>query len=180
MHRKGITMNNVMIDIETLGTSADSVILSIAAVEFSREHGDLGRQFHAKLDPCGQNRRVCTETLKWWAKQPQGAFEDAMSSDVQLWMGLTGLVKFVPIDAIVWSQGSDFDFKILDNAYDQTRLTKPWKYNAKRDTRTLYDVANFDTRTIEREGVAHNALDDCKHQIRCVVAAFNKLKGIAN
>lgn len=173
-------MNDVMIDIETLGTSADCTILAIAAVRFDRLTGEIGGELHERIDPCGQNRHVCTQTLKWWAKQPQGVFAEAMSGETRLGQALHDLFVFVEPSDLVWAQGTDFDFKVLDHAFDSRMIQKPWPYYAKRDTRTLYDVAGFDPRTIQCEGTLHNALDDCKHQIRCVVAALQKLKGIAN
>jgi hypothetical protein len=168
-------ITDTMIDIETLGTTTDCAILSIAAVEFDRNTGDLGRQFYERLDPCLQNRRLCPATLKWWASQDSGLFGEAIGGSMDLPMVLVLLNHFVSKDHPVWSQGIDFDFGILDHAFNHFDIETPWKYYAKRDTRTLYDAAGFNPKTIKREGSHHNALDDCKHQIRCVVAAMGTM-----
>jgi DNA polymerase III alpha subunit (gram-positive type) len=170
-------MNDVMIDIETLGLSADATILSIAAVEFDRYTGDIGSYAFDMVDLCGQDRRVCTKTLKWWAQQSPGMFAKAINGERHIVSVLASLAEFIPDKCLVWSQGIDFDFGILEHAYESYLAGgAPWQYNAKRDTRTLYDVAGFDPKSIERTGEHHNALDDCLHQIKCVVAALNNLK----
>ena len=40
-------MNHVMVDIETLGTTNNSVVLSIGAVKF--DHQGLGEEFYAEI-----------------------------------------------------------------------------------------------------------------------------------
>ena len=41
---------NVMVDLETLGNGSESVIISIGAVEFDPETGELGREFYKVVD----------------------------------------------------------------------------------------------------------------------------------
>ena len=171
------TMKDVMIDIETLGTSIDCIILSIAAVEFDRFTGEINREFYEKIKPQhGQGRELSFDTLKWWANQPSGAFSEAMSGRDNLSTVIWHLSKWwnqFHWEHFCWSQGTDFDIAILEHAFKTNNYYVPWKYNAKRDTRTAYDVCGFDPKSIEREGTYHNALDDCKHQVKCVVAAIN-------
>ena len=68
---------NIMVDLETLGTSADSVILSIGAVKFDLETGEIdNRGFYASVSVESNlsfRRRVSEETLLWWLKQPAAA-----------------------------------------------------------------------------------------------------------
>lgn len=175
-------MKDVMIDIETLGTTPNSVILSIAAVQFDRDTGETGSEFLRTIDPDPkrQGRKRCQETYNWWQQQSEAAMQAAFSGTASLHQSLNDLylwfndlyLWFGP-NQIAWSQGTDFDFGILDHAFRQYGFAdSPWKYNNKRDTRTVYDICDFDPKSIEREGDKHNALDDCKHQIRCVVAAL--------
>jgi len=168
-------MKDIMIDIETLGTTPDSVILSIAAVYFDRYTGETGFQpfYYQQINPKQKNRSICSDTLAWWSKQSAGLLRSSISGQVLLWRALSSLGEFVDDDSRVWSQGTDFDFSILQHAFVQHSFPAPWKYNNKRDTRTVYDVYNFDPKTIKREGVHHDALHDCYHQIECVVAAMN-------
>jgi hypothetical protein len=165
-------MNDVMIDIETLGTTPDSVILSIAAVRFDRETGEIGSHFYERIDCLQAGRVTCDETYAWWLKQSNELFDEATSGKTPLKNALVFLKGFFQEGQVVWSQGIDFDFAILDQAFRQHDIKPPWKYNAKRDTRTVYEICDFDPRFIERQGDKHNALEDCHHQIKCVVAAL--------
>ena len=67
-------MQNVMVDIETLGTSSNSVILSIGAVEFDNEN--LGAEFEVYIDPesCTDHGLVIdAPTVMWWLGQSNEA-----------------------------------------------------------------------------------------------------------
>lgn len=170
-------MNDIMIDIETLGLTADSVIVSIAAVKFNRHTGEIGDSFYQKIDPNQPGRLVCVETLKWWFNRSPELVAGLLNGDELLRDVLVELSAFFDRDRFVWSQGTDFDFPILGHAFSQQDMVIPLKYNALRDTRTVYDICNFDPKSIERQGSHHNALDDCHHQIRCVFAAL-KIMGV--
>lgn len=55
----------------------------------------------------------------------------------------------------------------------------PWSYNDALDTRTAYVIGNLNAFSVKREGTYHNALDDAKHQVRCVAKAIAMSKGMA-
>ena len=44
-------MNNLMIDLETMGKNKDAPIVSIGAVFFTPETGDIGQEFYAVVSP---------------------------------------------------------------------------------------------------------------------------------
>ena len=79
----------------------------------------------------------------------------------------------------VWSQGANFDICILDHMFRHVGLTSPWKYNAVRDTRTLYDYIPENAWPV-RQGTHHNALDDAKYQAECVIVAMKHLNRLAS
>ena len=67
-------MQNIEIDIETLGTSHNSVILSIGAVEFDGEK--LGKEFEIFIDPesCTDHGLVIdASTVMRWMRQSDEA-----------------------------------------------------------------------------------------------------------
>ena len=70
-------MNHVSVDLETLGTVADAVILSIGAVRFdpdSNQIDDAGFYRSISIDSnLDHKRRVQEDTLIWWMKQPAAA-----------------------------------------------------------------------------------------------------------
>ena len=58
-----------MVDIETLGVSNNSVILSLAAVEFNKSTGETGKKFYKKIsiESCLEAGLVIdADTLQWW------------------------------------------------------------------------------------------------------------------
>jgi hypothetical protein len=171
-------MNHVMLDLETFGTKPGSVLRSIGAVTFNLE-GQIGAEFYRNIDEASCIFRGLTKdpaTVKWWSQQ---------SPEAQAAL----LVDPRPLDDVVyafhswfrqhkgikvWAQGSNFD-PILWEAAAATGSganTVPWKFYNTRDTRTAYEIGNFDPASIPRAGTYHNALDDCKHQVKCVAAAF--------
>jgi 3' exoribonuclease, RNase T-like len=75
----------------------------------------------------------------------------------------------------VWSHGAVFDVPLWQEAICAVTSEAPWKHWNVRDTRTLYELAGLDVRTMQRKGVEHSALDDANFQIDCVAAAYNKL-----
>lgn len=175
-------MTEVMLDIETLGRTPGCVILSIGAVTFTRKTGEIHSHFYRNIDSVDAvDRGFHTEadTVEWWGKQSPEA-----------WASLQTDVKTVP-EAIkafrewflrqkgkeVWCQGMNFDEPILNASFQKVGVPVPWRFYNVRDTRTAYDVLGFDpwSNEIKREGVYHNAIDDCKHQVKLLKMAYDKI-----
>ncbi len=56
-------MNNLMIDLETMGKNKDAPIVSIGAVFFTPETGDIGQEFYTVVSlesAMGQGAMRCT------------------------------------------------------------------------------------------------------------------------
>jgi len=169
-------MKNVMLDIETFGTSPGCAIRSIGAVTFDL-NGTVGETFYVNvnLDTCLEAGLVVDpKTADWWARQSadaQRAFEKDQKSlhtallNFRTWF----LARNAPF---VWSQGANFDPPVLDAAYRAMGIEVPWRFYNVRDTRTVYDLFGFDTRDIARKRIHHNALDDTLHQVDLVAAAL--------
>lgn len=178
---------NAMLDIETMGTRPGCVILSIGCVAFN-DAGHVQTDMYKRLRVGPQLMRgahVDEGTQKWWQKQSFGAKRDAVTDPVDvphMYLELTGLLS--DVDGHIWAQGASFDFPILAAALRMYDLDPPWEFWAERDTRTAYSMAKilgFDRAKFDdkREGGHHNALDDCYHQIKCLVAAQHAAKDAA-
>lgn len=65
-------MSDIMVDLETLGTTADAVILSIGAVKFDLVSGQIDDEgFYASISvesSLNRKRRISEDTLLWWFK----------------------------------------------------------------------------------------------------------------
>lgn len=175
---------DLMIDLETLGTAPGCVILSIGARVFDLATGQLHGSFYYTLDVAEQEAmglRVDQDTLNWWKSQKPEAWAAATEDPAPVLSALRCFEDWVHSKGVgtVWCQGQDFDFPILAHLQRRLFLTPPWKFYEQRDTRSVYDVAQritgFDSKAVPRAGTHHNALDDCDHQIACLVAAYNTL-----
>lgn len=161
-------MNNVMLDLETLGTSPGCVILSIGAVFFDKT--GLGQEFYQTIDvqsSIDAGLTMSGGTFKWWMGQ-QGAarkalFEDTVQVRVALAHFSHWLAEHCDTKTVkVWGNGSDFDNPILEAAYEKVGMETPWNFWNNRCYRTVCDVLN--DRQRKQEGVHHHALDDAKSQ----------------
>lgn len=170
------------IDIETLSTAADAVVLEIGCVLFCAEKNLLGPEYHAEVEmraPDQRQRAVDGSTLAWWARLlGEGHDMPGMHAGVSLWQALHGLTAFLnehgisaESEAEMWAWGSDFDFAILRHAHDEAQLPLPWRYARQCDARSVCKKLE-----IQREGgVKHMALEDAKQEALAVMAALRKL-----
>lgn len=178
-------MKHVMLDLETFGTKPGSVIRSIGAVAFELD-GRMESDFYFNIDhqSCRAAGLVVDPvTEKWWSQQSAEA-QAALQQNLWplVYVVETFSAWFKARHAVtVWAQGSNFDPAMWESAAAAVKQTVPWKFYNVRDTRTAYDIGNFNPASVKREGTYHNALDDAKHQVRCVAKAVAQARngGIA-
>ena len=76
----------------------------------------------------------------------------------------------------IWSHGSVFDITILKEAFKSFDINIPWSSQDVRDTRTLFDLANFDYQhTGNNNDMIHHAVVDAIRQANQVISAKKKL-----
>ena len=160
---------DVMLDLETLSTRPNAVILSMGAVKFDPYTSfiDIDDGMDVKIDVDGQTaigRDVQEETLNWWATQPAEVQEAALGENdrLPLEVFVKRINKFLVGADQIWCQGPAFDIVILEDLYRQLGVPTPWQFWQIRDSRTLFGV-HGDPRDKNRQG-AHNALMDCCYQ----------------
>lgn len=178
--------NLVMLDIETLGTRPGYVVLSIAAATF-RWNGTVPATFKINLDIEQQVEAgllIDPDTEEWWEEQSAEAYGVSRTSPQPVKMALLDLSEWFDKNtngnAHVYAQGQDFDAPMLAELYRRFDATPPWQFYQLRDTRTAYDIADLDRSKVSRLGVHHAAMDDVLHQIKCVVAAYRKIREFPN
>lgn len=171
---------DIMLDIETLATSPDSVILTFGAIKFdpfdSSKPMDQGLYFRVNVDEqIAMGRNVDDGTVAWWGTQSDEVREEALGENdrVSLEDFTRQVNKFVMNATRVWAQGPVFDIVILENLYRQLGKPAPWQYYTIRDSRTLLKALGDD-----REGGAllHNALADAVSQAQAVQSAVKRYK----
>lgn len=174
-------MKDVMIDIETLGTTPGSCILSIGAVWFGPD--GLGRSLYGVVDRLDSERlgfSVDLDTLGWWNSQSLEASSlllDARDATktVSVATALGLLEAEIEGAERLWSRGADFDLVLLAAAYRKIGQPVPWSYRQAMCFRTLRRVSADPGITMPDTATAHNALDDAKHQARQAVVIFNTI-----
>ena len=175
--------NHVMVDLETLGTKPNSLMLTIGAIRFNPWLDDLATPledmdtFYRRVDLDsfnGLDHGIDDATLEWWGRQSDDVREEAFSednrhsisnvlADFHRWCG--------GIDAI-WANGTGFDLNILEHFSRELQRGVAWQYWQARDARTLYALVPG----LERpRGAAHHALWDCWSQVVGVQRSFNAL-----
>lgn len=159
-----------MIDLETLATTPDAVVLSIGAVEFNPYTGDIINEFYHTLRLEDQsNRKITPDTIVWWIKNLNDENKDIFIQEQKTPVrnALLLLSKFLGDDKkAVWSCDPDFDCAILANLYAEYHLHLPWKFYETRSVRTIREIANLCSIVLPNDGANHNALADCKRQVQ--------------
>lgn len=176
-------MNDIMVDLETLGQSAGCIILSIGAVEFGPK--GLGKEYYAVVSTADCKKAgLFTDpgTVEWWDKQSKeaqavrGLAADKKTS-VPLKAALDGFNLFLQTcgnqrNIKIWGNGGDFDNAIMAAAYRAAGRELGWQFWNNRCFRT---IKSMKPKSIEpvRQGTYHNALDDAKHQARWAIELAN-------
>ena len=172
-------MNDLMIDLETLGTRPGSIVASIGAVEFDAETGMIGGLFSANIDLDSAERAGLTmdvSTVKWWMKQSDQACETTFNKgDKSLHVALFELTKFAVTVSPkrIWAHSPSFDLVLLEAAYRAINYPFPFRFTQSRDTRTIFDLTGV--KPDRTTGIAHNALDDALAQADAVIASYRAL-----
>lgn len=164
-------MKHVMVDLETLGTGYRPVIVSIGAAVFTPGSPEIGQTFYAKIDAADAARwglRIEAGTVKWWLQQSEEARE-VFKDGEDLQEVLLRFFDWMGTGRRLWGNGSNFDNRILREAYGAVRMQCPWHYRDDRDMRTYLDL--HPRVDVEREGTHHHALDDAIHQVKVMAAA---------
>lgn len=177
-----ITREDIMVDIETLGTKPGCIVLTVGAALFVPQTGEVKSTFYERIafeDSVLRGLVVEPDTYAWWQKQDEEARKEAFSGEKNLSEVALAFEQWVRSHKGVqdfWCQGTDFDYPIWEAAFKRGSIANfPVKFYQKRDTRTVYSVAGFDPAMLTREGTYHNALDDTLHQIRCVHECYRRL-----
>ncbi|MCZ5590114.1 3'-5' exoribonuclease [Escherichia coli] len=175
---------HLMIDLETMGKNPDAPIISIGAIFFDPQTGDMGPEFSKTVDLETAGGVIDRDAIKWWLKQSREAQSAIMTDEIPLDDALLQLREFIDENSgeffvQVWGNGANFDNVILRRSYERQGIPCPWRYCNDRDVRTIVELGkaiDFDARTaIPFEGERHNALDDARYQAKYVSAIWQKL-----
>jgi exodeoxyribonuclease VIII len=165
-----------MLDLETLGTSPDSVIIAIGAVKFDNDC--VYDRFYQVVDPdsCVKaGLKIDADTVMWWMQQDIKAREVFKTKGVPLKTALLQFAEWVEEDEAVWGNGADFDNVLLSTAYRLCNAPTPWKYYNNRCYRTMKNM--YPSIKAAHTGVKHNALDDAEAQAVHLIKILAHIRG---
>ncbi|HFO0272694.1 TPA: 3'-5' exonuclease [Enterobacter asburiae] len=182
-------MNDLMIDLESMGKKPNAPIVSIGAVFFNPQTGELGQEFYTAVSlesAMDQGAVPDGETILWWLKQsPEARSAICVDDAMPITDALSELSHFIhrhadnPKYMKVWGNGATFDNVILRGAYERAGRICPWAFWNDHDVRTIVTLGRsvgFDPkRDMPFIGDVHNALADARHQAKYVSAIWQKL-----
>lgn len=169
---------HAMIDIETLGTEPDAVILSVGAVKFDPYNSiepHTKQLWRPTVDVQTEDgRSVLESTLEWWAKQPQHIQDEAFSDEDRIPLSdfAAQLNKYLVGCDKIWCQGPQFDMVILENLFTQFKYHKGWAFWQIMDCRTVFNMMPSDPRKAIQQNL-HSADADAYYQAVCVQQSYN-------
>jgi hypothetical protein len=162
-------MNDVMVDIESLGVRAGCAILSIGAVAFDND--GLGKEFYRVISirSClDAGLRINEDTLAWWKKQEHNEILELVKNKevaIPLKQALEEFADFLRSfgdDVKFWGNGAIMDNAVILYAAEACGVDIPVKYWNHLCYRTISQMYPEIKR--KRVGTYHNALDDAKTQ----------------
>lgn len=181
---------HVSLDIETLSTHKNAVVLSIGACLFTRAaaYYEPPNRFYTTLpygEQIGAGRHVDLDTVKWWLTQEPETFvaslerrdrsvEDALL-ELEKWLAF--VENTYGIEG-VWCKGPSFDAAILEDLCEQAGLDCPVGFREWRDVRTIeWLVQSVDYGVVVPGDLRpHHALDDAVLQAYQIVEAWKRVK----
>ncbi|MCG6868310.1 MAG: 3'-5' exoribonuclease [Gammaproteobacteria bacterium] len=149
-----------MIDLETMGTSADAAIIAIGAVRFDTEITDRFHCIVSLQSSVDARLRMDPSTILWWMQRSESARAQFAEEGTEIDYALIEFEEWLEEDTIVWGNGSDFDNAILANAYRALNLPVPWKFWNNRCYRTVKALHPEIKEGCTGGSIYHCAVDD--------------------
>jgi len=179
-------MKQMMIDIETLGTSPSACVISVGVVAFSEQAiidsagwAIRSQDWHGDMDG---------STIQWWMKQNEAAREysfNGENKDIVVAMELAEFIRRHEVSEC-WANDPDFDIVIMKSWWSRVSSRNhlntgpfPIKYNGGRSFRTIKGEADrlgiAYSHMYGSNTVAHHPVDDAANQARVVNFIRNQI-----
>jgi hypothetical protein len=176
--------NDVMVDLETTGTSPDrTAILQIAGVKFDLETGRVSHDFFDRCLEIPPHRFWDEGTRSWWSQQKRSVLLDILAKQEPVGAVLNDFVAWAhPATTYrFWSKPLSFDFPFIQSYMNDYGLPQPFHYRTAMDMNSFIrgryfplDV-EFDGH-VTFDGDAHNALFDTLYQVKILFHHYEATK----
>lgn len=178
---------HIVLDLETLSTRPDALVLSIGAVGLNK-HGEIldDAQFHVLLSRAEQDsyRHTSLQTLAWWREQSNAAIEATLDAPHHTHhptdFALDAFGRFIASwsdkkSVCIWGNGCSFDNVILASLYRDFHIPLPWEFRNDRDMRTITAIFPH-LKAMPFEGIKHHAQHDAMHEAKQLSKAIAELQ----
>ena len=182
-----VAVVDVMIDLETLGTTPGSVVLSIGAVaRGSSLSTNVADRFYARLnlrDSIYRGLKISSDTMSWWRKQTEEAWQESTSAVTPLRESLLAFAGWLlelragSAEAAtgnklrLWGDSASFDLGLLAAVFRAADVTVPWSYQEEFCYRTLRAIRGSEK---PRAKLQHDALSDAAAQLEHLVLLLDE------
>lgn len=167
-------MPDVMVDLETLATTPNTVVLTLGAIKFNpKTKEEPFDPIYLRLTIDDQteqyNRFIDPATIEWWGNQDQAVQDEAFGEEDRVSMSeaIDQFHKWCWGSNAIWANGSIFDVAILEHMYRQLERVPAWNYYNIKDVRTMFGL-----------GIAHGMDKADLHN--ALADAYQQAKGIQN
>lgn len=167
----GTDHDSIMLDVETLGTEKNALMLSVGFIFFDSE-GRLGDECHYyTINPTGFGSRaeITQDTIDYWKDERRVGNLPDLSSTINLddfcrlfSAGIAAKKKLTSF----WSRGQKFDYEIINYWCNAVGVGMPIPFYKQLDVRTALWLGQRHGCVVDKRPVKHNALDDSKEQLR--------------
>lgn len=186
-------MQDVMLDLESMGVGNNPALIQIAAVAFDINTGKCGKTFDMKIDlksSMDAGLSISAGTINFWLTNEgvtQAARDVVMSETGNHCKGgntlgyvLSKFYKWIKDNNIkyVHGNGTASDNVWVRSAYDAVNQECPFTFRDDicfRALRTLAERSGWEDDVV-REGVYHDGLDDARHQVKVLFSILTYLQ----
>lgn len=181
--------DNIMIDLETMGTDPYSPVVAIGAVRFKMYNSGVidpttWGTFYQQitLQSCMEaGLKPSASTIEWWLTS-EGVSQQARDQT------FTGDNRVKLVDALdaftewhnsgtdtLWGNSARFDLGLLSDCYRVLGKPVPWLHYHEGCYRTMKNLPAVQHIKLRRTGTHHNALDDALSQAMHLCEIVNHL-----
>ena len=176
-------MNHFMIDLETLSTEPNAMVLSIGITHFTQSQGcSLSASWNPSIEE-QEGRHISFSTVNWWTFQSDearaAAFHDGRDSIELVHLGLSHYIReYVSKSGsearTFWANSPAFDMVILNSLFkDHIPL---WSFREWADYRTLKMLHSMLGFELEKKEIPHMAASDSRLQAENVLVMLSDIK----
>lgn len=181
-------VKHVMIDLETLSTKPNALVLAIGACEINFQLNDVGHKFYTSIDHKsyeGSKPDIDADTVMWWMRQSDDARTAIQHKDNSLgihdalltltnWMCDFNHIVSGADELHVWGNGADFDNVILSHWLREFSITQPWSFRGNRCFRTVKNLFPDTPDPASDNAIKHHALHDAEWQANKLILINNR------